>query len=268
MTNIKNTILGTIIDRKVEELTVRQQRHSLYDLEQLAQQASPVRGFAHALLHKKPGVIAEIKKASPSKGIIRQNFNPAEIAQQYEHAGAACLSVLTDIDFFQGADENVHIARQHCHLPALRKDFLIDPYNVVESRAIDADCILLIVACLSNQQLEEMSKTAFEYGLDVLVEVHNEIELERALMLDERCLLGVNNRDLKTFNVDLSHSIRLKNMLPQHRMLITESGIATPQDVALMQEHHINHFLVGESFMKHAAPDQAFFELFGQPKSM
>ncbi|SDC06327.1 indole-3-glycerol phosphate synthase TrpC [Acinetobacter boissieri] len=268
MTNIKNTILGTIIDRKIEELAIRRHRHTLYDLEQMAQHASPTRGFSNALTHKKPGVIAEIKKASPSKGVIREQFDPAEIAQQYEKAGAACLSVLTDVDFFQGADENVHIARQNCNLPALRKDFLIDPYNVVESRAIHADCILLIVACLSNQQLEEMSKTAFEHDLDVLVEVHNEDELERALLLDERCLLGVNNRDLKTFKVDLAHSVRLKKMLPKNRLLITESGIATPQDVAFMQQHQINHFLVGESFMKQPAPDQAFFELFGTPKSL
>lgn len=267
MTNIKNTILGKIIERKVEELVVRRNTYSLYDLEQLAQHASPIRGFSQSLLKKQPGVIAEIKKASPSKGIIRADFDPAEIAQQYEDAGAACLSVLTDVDFFQGSDQNVHIARQNCNLPALRKDFLIDPYNVVESRAIHADCILLIVACLSDQQLEEMSKTAFEYQLDVLVEVHNEAELDRALRLDPRCLLGVNNRDLKTFKVNLDHSIRLKKMLPQERILITESGIATAKDIALMQENHINHFLVGESFMKQTRPDHAFSALFGTPKT-
>lgn len=260
-----STILDKIIDRKVEELAIRRKQHSFYDLEQLVHNATPARGFAQALQAKQLGVIAEIKKASPSKGIIRADFDPAEIAQQYENAGAACLSVLTDIDFFQGADENITIARQNCHLPALRKDFLIDPYNVVESRALHADCILLIVACLSDQQLEEMSKTAFEHNLDVLVEVHDEKELERALLLDERCLLGVNNRDLKTFKVDLNNSIRLKKHLPASRLLVTESGIATPKDVALMQKNHIHHFLVGESFMKQPRPDHAFTELFGTP---
>lgn len=263
--NIADTILGKIVDRKVEELAIRHRKHSIYDLEQLAKHATPVRGFAQALAQKNPGVIAEIKKASPSKGIIREHFDPAEIAQQYESAGAACLSVLTDIDFFQGADENILIARKHCNLPALRKDFLIDPYQVIEARALHADCVLLIVACLSDQQLEEMSKTAFEHQLDVLVEVHNEDELERALQLDQRCLLGVNNRDLKTFKVDLNHSIRLKNLLDPTRILITESGIATPNDVRLMQENDIHHFLVGESFMKQPYPDRAFFDLFGQP---
>ncbi len=153
----------------------------------------------------------KLKKASPSKGIIRADFNPAEIAQQYEQAGAACLSVLTDVDFFQGADENIAIARNHCTLPAYVR-LLVDPYNVVEARALHADCILLIVACLSDQQLEEMSKTAFEHQLDVLVEVHDEEELERALKLSEQCLLGVNNRNLKTFDVDLNTTIRLKKI--------------------------------------------------------
>jgi indole-3-glycerol phosphate synthase len=211
---------------------------------------------------------AEIKKASPSKGIIRADFNPAEIAEQYEQAGAACLSVLTDVDFFQGADENIAIARSHCALPALRKDFLIDPYNVVEARALHADCILLIVASLSDQQLEEMSKTAFEYNLDVLVEVHDEDELERALKLSDRCLLGVNNRNLKTFDVDLNTSLRLKKLLDPQRLLVTESGIATTEDVKIMQDHDIHSFLVGESFMKQPDPAQAFQALFGRPEQL
>ena len=268
MINIQNTILGKIVDRKHEELAARLKQRSLHDVEQWATQASPVRGFANALQHKRPAVIAEIKKASPSKGVIRADFNPAEIAQQYEQAGAACLSVLTDVDFFQGADENIVIARNHCALPALRKDFLIDPYNVVEARALHADCILLIVACLSDQQLEEMSKTAFEHQLDVLVEVHDEDELERALRLSEQCILGVNNRNLKTFDVDLNTSLRLKKMLDPSRLLVTESGIATPEDVAMMQEHDIHAFLVGESFMKQPRPDHAFTALFGLPQSI
>ncbi|RZG86877.1 indole-3-glycerol phosphate synthase TrpC [Acinetobacter venetianus] len=266
MINIQNTILGKIVDRKHEELAARLKQRNLHDVEEWAKAATPVRGFANALQHKRPAVIAEIKKASPSKGVIRADFNPAEIAQQYELAGAACLSVLTDVDFFQGADENIAIARQHCALPALRKDFLVDPYNVVEARALQADCILLIVACLSDQQLEEMSKTAFEHQLDVLVEVHDEYELERALKLSEQCILGVNNRNLKTFDVDLNTSLRLKKLLPASRLLVTESGIATPDDVAIMQANDIHTFLVGESFMKQPRPDVAFGELFGQPK--
>jgi indole-3-glycerol phosphate synthase len=265
MINIQNTILGKIVDRKHEELTARLKQRSLHDVEQWAKEATPVRGFANALQHKRPAVIAEIKKASPSKGIIRADFDPAEIAQQYEQAGAACLSVLTDVDFFHGADKNIAIARNQCALPALRKDFLIDPYNVVEARALQADCILLIVACLSDQQLEEMSKVAFEHQLDVLVEVHDEAELERALKLSEQCILGVNNRNLKTFDVDLNTSLRLKKLLPSSRVLVTESGIATPADVEIMQANDIHTFLVGESFMKQPRPDQAFNELFGQP---
>ncbi|CAD9196736.1 indole-3-glycerol phosphate synthase TrpC [Acinetobacter bohemicus] len=268
MVDIANTILGKIVDRKYEEFATRLKQRSLKDVEELAQAATPVRGFANALNAKRPGVIAEIKKASPSKGIIRENFNPAEIAQQYEQAGAACLSVLTDVDFFQGADENIAIARQHCALPALRKDFLIDPYGVIEARALHADCVLLIVASLSDQQLEEMSKTAFEHNLDVLVEVHDEAELERAMRLSERCLLGVNNRNLKTFEVDLNISLRLKKLLEPSRLLITESGIATPEDVRLMQENNIHAFLVGESFMKQRRPDHAFTALFGQPQTV
>ena len=268
MVDIANTILGKIVDRKHEEFAIRLKQHSLKDVEELANAATPVRGFAQSLQSKRPGVIAEIKKASPSKGIIRENFNPAEIAQQYEQAGAACLSVLTDVDFFQGADENIQIARNHCSLPALRKDFLIDPYGVIEARALHADCILLIVACLSDQQLEEMSETAFEYNLDVLVEVHDEYELERALKLSDRCILGVNNRNLKTFDVDLNTSVRLKKLLEPSRLLVTESGIATPADVAMMQEHDIHAFLVGESFMKQARPDEAFKALFGVPQTV
>ena len=268
MVNIANTILGKIVDRKQEEFALRLKKQSYKDVEELAQAATPVRGFAQALRSKQPGVIAEIKKASPSKGIIRENFNPAEIAEQYESAGAACLSVLTDVDFFQGHDENIQIARSHCSLPALRKDFLIDPYGVIEARALHADCILLIVACLSDQQLEEMSKTAFEHNLDVLVEVHDEEELERALRLNDRCLLGVNNRNLKTFDVDLDTSLRLKKLLDPSRLLVTESGIATPADVTMMKENDIHAFLVGESFMKQPRPDEAFTALFGSPKNI
>lgn len=264
--NIQNTILGKIVERKQQELAECLQRYSLADMEQMAKNASPLRAFAQALSQKTPAVIAEIKKASPSKGIIRANFNPAEIAQQYQSAGASCLSVLTDVDFFQGANENIAIARANCDLPILRKDFLIDPYQVIEARALHADCILLIVACLSDGQLQEMSQTAFEYGLDVLVEVHDEQEMQRALQLDKRCLIGVNNRNLKTFDVDLQTTLHLKNMLDDGRDLITESGIATPDDVQMMLDNGIYRFLVGESFMKQPRPDEAFTALFDEPK--
>lgn len=266
--SIANTILGKIISRKHQEFAARRQQRSLHDVEQWALQAQPSRGFAQALQHKRPAVIAEIKKASPSKGIIRENFDPAEIAAQYQAAGAACLSVLTDVDFFQGSDQNIALARSTCDLPILRKDFLIDPYGVIEARALQADCVLLIVACLSDAQLQEMSHTAFAYGLDVLVEVHDEAELERAMRLDQRCLLGVNNRNLKTFAVDLNTTIRLKALLPAGRELITESGIATPSDVTMMLDQGIQRFLVGESFMKQPRPDLAFHDLFGQPQQV
>lgn len=268
MLNIENTILGTIIQRKYQELEACLKQRSLHDVEQMAAESTPVRDFAAALTQRTPAVIAEIKKASPSKGVIREVFNPAEIAQQYQSAGASCLSVLTDVDFFQGANENIALARENCNLPVLRKDFLVDPYQVVEARALHADCILLIVAALSDQQLEEMSATAFEQQLNVLVEVHDEAELERALKLSDQCILGVNNRNLKTFDVDLNTSIRLKQLLDPRRLLVTESGIASAEDVKLMQEHDIHSFLVGESFMKHPHPDQAFKDLFGVPKTL
>lgn len=266
MTRIEDTILGKIVARKQEEVALRQKQLSLAEQEQRAKAASPTRGFAHALRAKRPGVIAEVKKASPSQGIIRANFNPAEIAQQYEQAGAACLSVLTDIDFFQGADEYMQQARNACQLPVIRKDFMISPYQIIESRALGADCILLIVACLSNSQLQELSATAIEQGLDVLVEVHDQDELDRALQLPESHLLGINNRNLKTFQVSLDTTLTLKRDVPANRTLVTESGIRNRQDVQLMLDNDIYSFLVGESFMRQEHPGVAFNELFGHPQ--
>ncbi|MFB2538884.1 MULTISPECIES: indole-3-glycerol phosphate synthase TrpC [unclassified Acinetobacter] len=263
--DIKNTILGKIVERKQQEIAIKKQQFSLKDMEQLAQQASPVRDFAHALTQRSPAVIAEIKKASPSKGVIRQNFDVASIAQNYQRAGASCLSVLTDVDFFQGQHENVAIARQACDLPALRKDFMIEPYHIIESRALHADCILLIVACLSNMQLQEMASVAFDYNMSVLVEVHDEDEMQRALDLPEHCLIGVNNRNLKTFDVDIQTTIRLQNQLGK-RPVITESGIHQREQVELMLAHGIDRFLVGEGLMKQSDEYQAFRELFGEPK--
>lgn len=268
MLRIEDTILGKIVDRKREEVIARQKKISLHELEQRAQAAANVRGFARALGNKKPAVIAEIKKASPSQGIIRENFNPADIAAQYERAGAACLSVLTDIDFFQGNDQNLKLARNVIKLPVLRKDFMISPYQIVESRALEADCVLLIAACLSDSQMQELSATAVEHGLDVLVEVHNHEELDRALLLPESHILGINNRNLKNFAVSLNVTLGLKQYVPANRLLVTESGIRSRSDVDLMQANGVNGFLVGESFMRSENPGAALTQLFGQPKTL
>ncbi|XID75598.1 indole-3-glycerol phosphate synthase TrpC [Alkanindiges sp. WGS2144] len=266
MVRIEDTILGKIVDRKREEVALRSKKLSLHDLEQQAKAASTTRGFAKALQGKKPAVIAEIKKASPSQGVIRQNFNPAGIAAQYEKAGAACLSVLTDIDFFQGSDQYLKLARGVSKLPALRKDFMIDPYQIIESRALEADCVLLIAACLSDAQMQEMASIAFEQDMDVLVEVHNHSELDRALKLPENCILGINNRNLKNFSVSLNVTLGLKQYIPAGRILVTESGIKTRNDVDLMLANNINAFLVGESFMRESNPGTALNALFGQPR--
>jgi indole-3-glycerol phosphate synthase len=223
------------------------------------------RGFIQAIEQKitagKAGVITEIKKASPSKGILRENFAPAEIAQSYEKHGAACLSVLTDIDYFQGSNAYLQQARAACSIPVLRKDFTIDPYQVYEARAIGADAILLIVACLELNQMKDLEACAHELGLDVLVEVHNAPELEQALEL-KTPLLGINNRNLKTFEVTLQTTLSLLSMVPSSKTLVTESGILGRADVQLMREHQVNAFLVGEAFMRAADPGAALSELF------
>ncbi len=223
------------------------------------------RGFIRAIENKisagKAGVIAEIKKASPSKGVLRENFKPAEIAQSYEKYGAACLSVLTDVDYFQGCNAYLQEARVACSIPVLRKDFTIDPYQIYEARAIGADAILLIVACLELNQMKELENCAHELGLDVLVEVHNAPELEKALEL-KTSLLGINNRNLKTFEVTLETTLALLPMVPSNKILVTESGILGRADVQLMRDHQINTFLVGEAFMRSADPGLALSELF------
>ncbi len=258
-------ILKKIVSRKKEEITERRQQVGLEALRSRLNEASPVRGFVAALRAKlaagQPAVIAEVKKASPSKGVIRENFIPAEIAKSYEKGGAACLSVLTDIDFFQGADDYLQQARAACSLPVLRKDFIIDPYQVYEARAIGADCILLIAACLSDQQMEELSKLAVELGMDVLVEVHDAEELLRTLPL-ELPLVGINNRDLRTFETRLETTTELLSLIPEGRIVVTESGIHTPADVALMRGHGVNSFLVGEAFMRVEEPGEKLAELF------
>ncbi len=227
-------ILKKIMARKVEEVAARIERLPLERLAAAIDDAPPVRGFADALAAKLeaglPAVIAEVKKASPSKGVLREDFRPAQIAASYERGGAACLSVLTDLDFFQGSDACLREARTACALPVIRKDFLIDPYQVYEARAMGADCILLIVACLDGDRLRALGNLAAELGLDVLVEVHDGEELERALAVPGR-LIGINNRDLRSFEVSLETTIELLDFIPRDRIPVTESGILTRGDV-------------------------------------
>ncbi len=263
-------ILKKIIRRKVEEVAACADRRSLQDLAQAVKGLEPTRGFVRALEKRiaagQSGIIAEIKKASPSKGVLRADFRPAEIARSYARAGAACLSVLTDRDFFQGADEYLQEARAACALPVIRKDFVIDPYQVYESRAIGADCILLIVACLDDAQLSELSGLAVRLGLDVLVEVHDGEELERALPLNTR-LIGINNRDLRSFATDLNTTLDLLARIPEDRLVVTESGIQTPGDVALMRANGVNAFLVGEAFLRAPDPGAELARLFADPRA-
>jgi indole-3-glycerol phosphate synthase len=258
-------ILRKILARKREEIAERSARLPLAELRRRAQAAPPTRGFVNAIRSRiaagKPAVIAEIKKASPSKGLLRANFDPAEIAKSYERHGATCLSVLTDRDFFQGADEHLQQARAACALPVLRKDFTIDPYQVHEARVLGADCILLIVAALDDGRLRDLAALAHDVGLDVLVEVHDSNELDRALALDTP-LLGINNRDLRTFEVRLETTLDLLARIPKERIVVTESGIRTPADVARMRRSGVNAFLVGEAFMKADEPGQKLAELF------
>ena len=261
------TILKTIIFRKMEEIQEGCDKIPLREMKQkaLMMTTSPTRGFADALQAKldagKSGVIAEIKKASPSKGVLRDPFDPVEIAKSYEENGAACLSVLTDKDFFQGSNEYLQQVREAVDLPIIRKDFIIDDYQVYEARVIGADCILLIAAAIGDAQLYELTETALTLGLDVLVEVHNEEELERALRLPLP-MIGINNRDLHTFDVSLETTIRMLDMIPDDRIVITESGILGKDDVETMRKHHVNTFLVGEAFMRADNPGEKLAELF------
>ncbi len=266
-------VLQRILQRKTEEIAERSARVPLAALRARLADATPPRGFAAAIEAKaaigQPAVIAEIKKASPSRGMIRPDFDPAGIARSYEGGGAACLSVLTDIDFFQGADADLQQARMACSLPVLRKDFIIDPYQVVEARALGADCILLIVAALDDGALAGLSAQALALGMDVLVEVHDAAELARALRLPAHAgrqpLLGINNRDLRTFDVSLETTLALRPAVPPGRGLVTESGILAPADVARMRAAGINTFLVGEAFMRAHDPGVALRELFHAP---
>jgi len=258
-------ILVKILKRKQEEIAERSAKIPQAIMQQLAEAADPVRGFVDAISRKiidgDAAVIAEIKKASPSKGLLREDFKPADIAASYEKHGAACLSVLTDRDFFQGHEEYLQQARKACSLPVIRKDFIIDPYQVFEARAISADCILLIVAALDDNQLEQLSQLAIQLGMDVLVEVHDLDELERALVLNLP-LIGINNRNLRTFDTSLDTTLSLLSRIPDGHIVITESGIHAPEDVNLMRDNKVNGFLVGEAFMRAEDPGLQLDNLF------
>tara|TARA_R110001592_G_scaffold363392_1_gene687122 strand:- start:47848 stop:48657 length:810 start_codon:yes stop_codon:yes gene_type:complete len=260
-----STILREILARKHEEVAARRQREPIATLEQRIAAQSPVRGFTRAMQQQveaaAPAVIAEVKKASPSKGVIRADFQPAQIAASYQSGGASCLSVLTDIDFFQGADRYLQEARAACDLPVLRKDFTVDPYQVIEARAIGADAVLLIVAALEDGQMQELARTAADLGLDILVEVHDRAELDRALELGTS-LIGINNRDLHTFETRLETTLELLPYVPADHVVVTESGIHTAEDVALMRNHQVYGFLVGEAFMRAAEPGEKLREMF------
>ena len=265
------TILQRILDRKREEVAERSGRLPLRELEARIADAPPVRGFAAALeaaiAAGGPAVVAEVKKASPSKGVIRADFDPAAIARSYAAGGAACLSVLTDRDFFQGADAYLQQARAACALPVLRKDFTVDDYQVAEARVLGADCILLIVAALDDASLHALAARALALGMDVLLEAHDATELARALAVpaaaDGRApLLGVNNRDLRSFEVSLDTTLRLRESVPAGRRLVTESGIATAADVAMLRGAGVDAFLVGEAFMREPDPGAALQRLF------
>lgn len=265
MTNRLPTVLEKILSRKAEEVAERKTLRSQSELELILPAVDAPRGFANAMqvavAAGRSAVIAEVKKASPSKGVIREDFDPAQIARSYELGGACCLSVLTDIDFFQGSDAFMQQARAACSLPVIRKDFMIDPYQVVEARALGADCILLIVAALDDALMHELAATAKEVGLDVLVEVHDAAELERALTLDTP-LVGVNNRNLHNFETSLQTTIDLLARMPEDRLVITESGIHLPEDVVLMKQNDVHAFLVGEAFMRADEPGKKLAELF------
>jgi indole-3-glycerol phosphate synthase len=258
-------ILKKIVSRKLEEIADRKQIVSQAQLQQKLKTADVPRGFVESIAAKiisgQAGVIAEIKKASPSKGVLREDFRPTDIARSYEKGGAACLSVLTDIDFFQGCDEYLQQARAACSLPVIRKDFIVDSYQVYEARAIGADCILLIVSCLEDEQMKRLNDLAHELGMDVLVEVHDEEELQRALKLNNR-LIGINNRNLRTFEVGLDTTLKMLDQIPDGAIVVTESGIHTTDDVKLMRENNVNAFLVGEAFMRADEPGEKLAELF------
>lgn len=261
----ESTILEQIVAHKATEIAVAKQQRSFVDLEAGFPASEDSRPFANALqsraAEKKPAVIAEIKKASPSKGLIREDFRPAGHATDYQQHGATCLSVLTDEKYFRGSNEFLQQAREACSIPVIRKDFMVDVYQIAESKFLRADCILLIVAALQQSQLEELAAYANDISLDILLEVHNKDELERALQIDSN-LIGINNRNLHTFETDLQTSIELAKLVPEDKTVVTESGIHTADDVRLMLDNGIYGFLVGESFMRADEPGEKLQQLF------
>lgn len=263
--NSGSDILDKIVAVKTEEVAAARAAVSSAEIETRARAAAPARGFERALRAKiaagRAAVIAEIKKASPSKGVLREDFDPPTIAASYERAGAACLSVLTDRAFFQGSEDYLVAARAACALPALRKEFIVDEYQVAQSRALGADAILLIVAALDDARLASLEAAALDYGMDVLVEVHDVRELERALKL-RTPLVGINNRNLRNFSVTLDTTFNLLPKVSAERLVVTESGIATQRDVAMMRAKGVHSFLVGEAFMRAPDPGAALSALF------
>ena len=259
---VAGDVLARIAEHKRTEVAARQMASPLAEVREQARRAAPTRGFADALRNRRPAVIAELKKASPSAGTIRSDFDVAAIAASYQRAGAACLSVLTDVRFFQGADAFLRVARNASGLPTLRKDFIIDPYQLYESRTLGADCVLLIAALLSPQQLASFAELAAELGMDVLFEVHDRAELDAVLPLRPR-LVGVNNRDLRTFETRLETTITLAAAVPEDVTLVAESGIHTPGDVRRLRAADVHAFLVGTAFMRAADPGAALQALFG-----
>lgn len=265
MNNDTPDVLVKILKRKVEEIATACESESLSAISQRAASASAPRGFLSALQAKiaagESAVIAEVKKASPSKGVLRADFDPVEIAKSYQEGGAACLSVLTDQDFFQGHADYLQAARNACALPVIRKDFIVDQYQVYEARAMGADCILLIVAALGDATLAELYGLAQHLDMDVLIEVHDQDELDRALRLAPP-MIGINNRNLRNFEVTLNTTLGMLDSVPDDCLLVTESGILTPADVALMRENNVNAFLVGEAFMRAESPGDTLRALF------
>ena len=258
-------ILKKILDYKIEYIERTKRKISLEELKRRSDDCPPQRGFTNSLIetisNDKPAVIAEIKKASPSKGIICKNFNPDVIAKSYSEAGACCLSVLTDVEFFKGSDDYLKRAHNACKLPILRKDFMIDAYQIYETKVIGADCILIIISALSDMQAQEMVGIASEIGLDILVEVHDREELERGMML-RTPLIGINNRNLHTFETNLDTTLNLLTDVFHDRTVITESGVHTREHVKLMRKNNVNAFLVGEAFMKAKNPGEELKTLF------